>query len=76
MFELVFGHLSVCGDDAGLGHEFSDGIGDGEDVLDAVVYEVYLSVAGEFANDSGSYLLWVVCGDLGDDAASVEWRGG
>ncbi len=49
--ELIGGHLAVAGDDAGFGEQFLDLFGDAENRFDAVVDEVGLSIAGEFAQE-------------------------
>ena len=76
LFELVFGHLAVGDDEAGFGDEASEAIGDGGDGLDAVVEEVNLAGAGEFAEDGLADALGVVGADFGEDGAAVEGRGG
>src|SRR5262249_39443785 len=72
LFEFGGRHLAVADDDAGIGGEFLDLIGDGGDVEDAVVDEVDLAIAGELAGygllDAG----FVERDQFGDDGAAVE----
>ena len=76
LFQLVLVHLTVADDDAGVGHELADFIRDGLDVVDLVVYEEDLAVAGQFALQRLLDALLVVLNDLGDDRAAVAGRRG
>jgi hypothetical protein len=70
-FELVLVHLAVADDDAGVGDHLADLVGDGFDVVDLVVDEEDLAVAGELALQGLLDARLVVGDDLGDDAAAV-----
>ena len=51
VFELVFVHLSVADDDAGLGNEPLQQVADREDRFDAVVDEIHLAAARQLVAD-------------------------
>ncbi len=49
--ELIGGHLAMACDDARFGEQFLDLFGDAKDRFDAVVDEIGLAIAGEFAQE-------------------------
>ena len=71
VFEFVLVHLAVADDDAGVRDELADFIGDALNVVDLVVDEKDLAVAGEFALQCLLDAGFIVWDDFGDDAAAI-----
>jgi len=75
-FEFFGLHLAVTDDDLGIGGEFLHVVSDGLDVMDAVVNEIDLTIAGQFAGDGLLETLVIPGHDFGDDGAAIGWGDG
>ena len=73
--EFVLAHLAVADGDGGVGDELFDARGEFVDGADAVVEEVNLAAAFEFADDGVAHGAFVVGADGGLDGLAVGRRG-
>ena len=74
LFQFMLGHPAVGDDSACVRDKLSDGIGEPVDALDAVMDEVYLTFAVQFAEDSFANAVFVIRAYFGDDAAAIQRR--
>ena len=75
LFELVFGHLTVCDRDPGLRHQLGELARDPLDRLHPVVHEEHLAFAQDLASDRRRHLLVAAGTDEREDRMPVlRWR--
>ena len=76
LLERPVGHLAVPDQNAGVGGELADLVGEGLDVVHPVVHEEDLSLPGEFPTDRLRETTFVPGDHLGDDRPPIERRRG
>ncbi len=74
LFQLAVFHLPVPHQHAGIGHDLADVVGDAFDVVNEVVDEEHLPVAGHLAQHGVADERGAVGRDAGDDRPPVDRR--